>query len=80
MNRIKKIAEDVVNSPPFTLNEDVKPLIENIDEIKEMHDSNFVKINAEQCEIYRQMTDNVNNTIGRIIFVYGSGGCEKIFQ
>lgn len=72
MNRIKKIAEDVVNNPRFSSNEDVKRLIEtsyDIDEIKEKHDSNFVKIDAEQCQIYRQMTDNVNNTKGRIIYV-----------
>ncbi|XP_074323619.1 uncharacterized protein LOC141660527 [Apium graveolens] len=43
------------------------------------HDENYIKLNKEQKEVYEAAVESVNSNKGEQFFVYGSGGCGKIF-
>lgn len=47
--------------------------------MKEEHDKLFSSLNAEQLTVYTSVLDSMNQSAGRLFFVYGSGGCGKTF-
>ncbi|XP_017221354.1 uncharacterized protein LOC108198085 [Daucus carota subsp. sativus] len=47
--------------------------------MKQLHDSNFLKLNSEQKVVYHSVIDSVTKNQGGLIFVHGSGGCGKTF-
>ncbi|WOH11486.1 hypothetical protein DCAR_0830973 [Daucus carota subsp. sativus] len=51
----------------------------NINEMKEKHDNNYRKLNAEQQEVYKAVINSVEDKKGGLFFVHGSGGCGKTF-
>ena len=51
----------------------------DIEEMKKNHESNHVKLNAEQKVIYDTIVDSVDQKKGGVYFVHGSGGCGKTF-
>lgn len=48
-------------------------------EMKQLHESNFKKLNTEQRDVYNTVIDSIDKNQGRLIFVHGSGGCGKTF-
>ncbi|WOH15204.1 hypothetical protein DCAR_0934741 [Daucus carota subsp. sativus] len=51
----------------------------NVAEMKEKHDINYKKLNAEQKDVYKAVIDSVDAKKGGLFFVHGSGGCGKTF-
>ncbi|XP_074323603.1 uncharacterized protein LOC141660514 [Apium graveolens] len=49
------------------------------EQMKRQHDENYIKLNREQNEVYEAIFESVNFNKGEQFFVYGSGGCGKIF-
>nr|XP_017245517.1 PREDICTED: ATP-dependent DNA helicase PIF1-like [Daucus carota subsp. sativus] len=47
--------------------------------MKDMHDTNFKKMNAEQRSAYDSIINRVYKKDGGVFFVHGSGGCGKTF-
>ncbi|XP_074323709.1 uncharacterized protein LOC141660620 [Apium graveolens] len=49
------------------------------EELKILHEKNHGMLNPEQKNIYDSIIQNVYNKVDGVFFVYGSGGCGKIF-
>ncbi|WOH08958.1 hypothetical protein DCAR_0728409 [Daucus carota subsp. sativus] len=51
----------------------------DVQEMKEKHDTNHKKLNAEQKIVHDSVIKSVNTKEGGLFFVHGSGGCGKTF-
>ncbi|KAL8105984.1 hypothetical protein AgCh_029703 [Apium graveolens] len=51
----------------------------DIEAVKEEHQNLHSNLNADQAIVYDAIIDSVYNKKGHVFFVYGSGGCGKIF-
>lgn len=51
----------------------------NIAEMEAEFHKLFPNINPEQLQVYNEVLNSVQNNIGGLYYVYGSGGCGKTF-
>ncbi|XP_074327785.1 uncharacterized protein LOC141665699 [Apium graveolens] len=51
----------------------------NREELRLNHDKAHKNLNSRQLDVYNAVVDNVNKNKGGMFFVYGSGGCGKMF-
>ncbi|XP_074362458.1 uncharacterized protein LOC141702730 [Apium graveolens] len=51
----------------------------NKEELRLNHDKAHKNLNSRQLDVYNAVVDNVNKNKGGMFFVYGSGGCGKMF-